>query len=378
MFRCPLPASYRPREAVRPFDPPLVDLLACPDCGRPLSVLAGADTGPTAEVVCELGHSFPVRSGIPRLVATDRSDRAHEDATSESFAYEFTVVVPPRVSERKVKEDVIAFFRATGIDRHVYARLKNAPKRRDLTPEEIGYVPDGSWLTGKLVLDAGCGAGRFTALAAGYGARVVGLDRSEAVDRAAASCAPYAQRASFVQGDLLRPPLRQGAFDVVFSIGVLHHAADTRRGVLSLARLLRPGGMLIVWVYPHAYWGGPVRGAITRALRRLILRLPMRSREMIFRRLFYPLGRVQMVLAERAWSKRLFAPLFVLNIPRHQERDVMLEHIFDYWSSPVIRTHTNEELYDWFVEAGLEDIEILPYPVAVRGKRSRPSEMGLS
>lgn len=348
----------------------LFELLACPTCGGSLSSRpAPGNPRAIGTVVCASGHSFPVHNGIPRLVATHRSDQPLEEATSQSFAYEFTVVVPPRVSERKAREDVIAFFRATGIDRAVYAHVNNAEKRRHLTPEEIDYIPNGSWLEGKLVLDAGCGAGRFTALAAAYGARVVGLDRSEAVDRAAGNCAQLAGNAAFVQGDLLHPPLRHDTFDAVFSIGVLHHTADTRRGVLALAKLLRPGGTLMVWVYPDSYWGGAVRSAVTRVLRTLMLPLPLKVRDAIFRWLFYPIGRVQMILGKRPWTKRLFAPLFALNVPRHPERDVMLEHIFDYWSSPVIRTHASEELYDWFVEAGLDAIEILPYPVAVRAKR---------
>ncbi|HUE86543.1 MAG TPA: hypothetical protein VMO26_10735, partial [Vicinamibacterales bacterium] len=133
--------------------------------------------------------------------------------------------------------------------------------------------------------------------------------------------------------------------------------------------LLKPGGTLITWTYSSAYWGNPLRGAITRMLRHAILRMPVSARASLFKWVFYPIGRVQMRLTKRRWTRRLFAPLFALSVPRHPLREVMLEHIFDYWSSPVIRTHTNEELYDWFVEAGLDQIEILPYPIAVRGLR---------
>src|SRR5439155_23531510 len=51
---------------------------------------------------------------------------------------------------------------------------------------KTGIAP--SELAGRLVLDAGCGGGRYARLAGGQGARVVGVDLSAAVDKAAASC----------------------------------------------------------------------------------------------------------------------------------------------------------------------------------------------
>ena len=103
-------------------------------------------------------------------------------------------------------------------------------------------------LAGLLVLDGGCGGGRYARLAGRHGARVVGVDLSAAVEKAAALCADLPDVA-IVQADLLDLPLAEGRFDLVFSIGVLHHSPDPRRAFAQLAARVKPGGRLAVWLY---------------------------------------------------------------------------------------------------------------------------------
>lgn len=209
----------------------LLQLLACPSCGGVLQSQMSAHEpasirSPNALRCSRCAKVFPIVSGIPRLVDDGTRNSVADKATSESFAHEFTQLDPTVSPVRKQREDVITFFRATGLDETLYCRLKNAPKRVDLTPEDLGYEPDGSALAGKLILDAGCGAGRFAKVAASYGARVVAMDVSAAVERAMATCAGYG--VDVIQGDVLKPPLREASFDLVFSIGVLHHGRYAR------------------------------------------------------------------------------------------------------------------------------------------------------
>src|SRR5262245_63665306 len=56
-------------------------------------------------------------------------------------------------------------------------------------------------------------------------------------------------RVQFVETDLRRPGLRRGAFDVVYSSGVVHHTPDPRASFGRIAELARPGGLLILGVY---------------------------------------------------------------------------------------------------------------------------------
>ena len=92
--------------------------------------------------------------------------------------------------------------------------------------------------------------GRYLRVVAEGGARVVGMDLSGAVIAAKELTAEFANVA-VVKGDLLRTPFAEASFDHIYSLGVLDHTPDPRCAFLSLARLLKPGGRIVVWVYPR-------------------------------------------------------------------------------------------------------------------------------
>jgi SAM-dependent methyltransferase len=107
--------------------------------------------------------------------------------------------------------------------------------------------------------------------AAQWGAEVIGIDVSAAVDRAFANTA-HLERAHVVQGDIFRLPLVRSTFDFAYSLGVLHHLPDTGQGLASLARHVRPGGTVITWLYAggRGKWFERVE-----PLRRRVARLPL-------------------------------------------------------------------------------------------------------
>lgn len=117
------------------------------------------------------------------------------------------------------------------------------------------------WLEAPLdVLIAGCGTGRHALMAAlGYGpaARVLAVDISAA---SLGYAALMAQRYTpgnlrLARADLLRLDdlpaglLPADGFDVIESVGVLHHLADTGVGLRTLARQLKPGGLIQLGLY---------------------------------------------------------------------------------------------------------------------------------
>lgn len=111
----------------------------------------------------------------------------------------------------------------------------------------IHPVP-AEFFPGKRGMDAGCGFGRHLYHAASFGATMVGLDFSRALDRARVITRDL-PNVRLVQGDILRPPFAPASFDFVYSLGVLHHTIDPEAGFQALARLVRPGGAIFVWVY---------------------------------------------------------------------------------------------------------------------------------
>ncbi|HLI13642.1 MAG TPA: class I SAM-dependent methyltransferase [Alphaproteobacteria bacterium] len=61
---------------------------------------------------------------------------------------------------------------------------------------------------------------------------------------------------AFLQADIMNLPLPAQSVDLIFSEGVLHHTDSTERALKSLARLLKPGGRFLFYVYRKK---GPIR-----------------------------------------------------------------------------------------------------------------------
>ena len=103
-------------------------------------------------------------------------------------------------------------------------------------------------LAGELVLEAGCGAGRFTRLLAESKAEVVAFDYSAAVDACQENNGSFAN-VVFLQCDIFDMPFRDEVFDRVFCHGVLQHTPDPCKAFQALNAKLRPGGRISIDVY---------------------------------------------------------------------------------------------------------------------------------
>lgn len=116
-----------------------------------------------------------------------------------------------------------------------------------------------------LVLDAGCGTGRFSVELERVGARVVGLD----IDMDMLAIAARRLAGSVVLGDIERLPVRDGVFDVAAAVTVLEFAPHPDRALAELVRVTRPGGRVVVgalnrrspWGVLHRRRGGAWAGA---------------------------------------------------------------------------------------------------------------------
>jgi SAM-dependent methyltransferase len=201
-------------------------------------------------------------------------------------------------------------------------------------------------LEGRLVLDAGCGGGRYARLAGRHGARVIGVDLSAAVEKAAALCAGWPD-VTIVQADLLDLPLAEAAFDVAFSIGVLHHSPDPRRAFAQVAARVKPGGRLAVWLYRK---NTPPQEALNTALRAVTTRLPARVLEPVCAGLGV-LGGIPVL--NKTLNK-------VVNFSNHPDWTLRVCDSFDWYAPRYQSHHTTAELERWFSEEGFEDLTVLP------------------
>src|SRR6266702_584223 len=96
-------------------------------------------------------------------------------------------------------------------------------------------------LTGKSLLDAGCGAGLVVSLAVGRGAVASGLDASAPLLEVARGRTPGA---SFRTGEIQALPYDDDSFDIVTAFNAIQYATDPAEAVRELARVCRPGGQV--------------------------------------------------------------------------------------------------------------------------------------
>lgn len=311
--------------------PDLLRLLCCPACRSDLRVHGDVSAGhhiETGELSCHAcGAGYPIRSAIPRFVPSGNY--------SDSFGFQWNR------------------FRRTQLDSHT-----GVPISRDRFFRQSGWAP--SEMAGRLVLDVGCGAGRFTEVALDTGARVIAMDYSGAVDACWANHGPDV-RLDVVQGDVYRLPFRDGVFDFAYCFGVLQHTPDAAGAFAALRRPLRPGGRLAVDIYPSLavnflwpkYW-----------LRPLTRRIPS---ERLFPlvegmvALLWPLSRA-LGRAPRI-GRKLRHVLPVANYegtlplsPAQLEEWAILD-TFDMLSPRYDQPHRADTLRSWFAAAGFESIE---------------------
>jgi SAM-dependent methyltransferase len=96
-------------------------------------------------------------------------------------------------------------------------------------------------------LELGCGAGTYVRWLAGLGYQTVGLDYSLAtLGRAVA--ADSGGKGCYLAGEAYALPCRSRSVDLVVSIGVLQALSEPRRAIAEIARVLRPGGLLLIEV----------------------------------------------------------------------------------------------------------------------------------
>jgi SAM-dependent methyltransferase len=265
----------------------------------------------------------PVIRGIPRFVASD--------AYTTSFSFEWNRHKKTQLDDAASRESEETFRAKTG-----------------LTPEEVA---------GRLVLDVGCGMGRFADVVSRWGGRVIGIDLSLAVEAAHANLSDR-DNVRILQADLFHLPFRPGIFDIVYSLGVLHHTPDCEKAFRQLVPLVRPGGRLCVWVYEKTgSWQ-----YFLRQYRRITVRMPPR--------LLHALCHIAI-----PWYYACRIPLAgmilwtLFPISLHPKPDWRVLDTLDLYSPQFRSVHTYPEVYRWFRSEGLVNITLHDFPVAIAGTR---------
>ncbi len=127
-------------------------------------------------------------------------------------------------------------------------------ERYRLEPYIDSFALFPAW-RGKHVLEVGIGLGTDFVRFVRAGAAAVGVDLTEAaVEAVEKRLQLEGLRAEVLVADAERLPFADGAFDLVYSYGVLHHTPDTRRALDEARRVLAPGGEARIMLYSRRSW----------------------------------------------------------------------------------------------------------------------------
>ena len=309
-----------------PLSAELQGILRCLSCGSKL------DSDQAGGYVCPgCKRAYPNVLGIARFV-----DAQHYAA---SFGFQWHRYQRTQLDHDEVRESESHFLAKTA-----------------LRPED---------LKGKLVLDVGCGMGRFAEVATRWGARVVGVDLSAAAEVAAKNLAER----DFVafQADVFALPFALESFDIIYSIGVLHHTPDCEAAVKTLDKYLKPGGLLVVWLYSGYnkwYRFSDFWRRYTHKMKPETLHGILKVAVPLFYNLEQGLKRVPLVGRPVAG---LVHHVFPVN--RQKNPEVRMLDTFDWYSPTYQSKHTYEQVFKWYAAMRMEDMRVGDTSIAVRGRK---------
>lgn len=210
-------------------------------------------------------------------------------------------------------------------------------------------------LRGKSVLECGCGGGQHTSLVAPYAAEVVAVDLNTAdIARQRNKQFPNVQ---FVEADVAAMDLKR-QFDVVFSVGVVHHTDNPDKTIETMKRHVKPGGRMIVWVYSSE--GNFMMEYMVEPARKLFLKYLSRGglatlSKIITALMYIPIYTVYLLPLRFLPYYDYFNNFRKLSF----ERNVL--NVFDKLNAPQVQFITRERVEKWFNASDFEDVHISPY-----------------
>jgi ubiquinone/menaquinone biosynthesis C-methylase UbiE/uncharacterized protein YbaR (Trm112 family) len=331
-----------------------LDYLACPESGARLTLHDATISGGNVvggTLVPEDGQQrYPIVNGVPRFVS------------STNYCDSF------------------------GLQWNKYSRLRsdryNGTKLiRDTILRRTQWEP--SHLTGKTLLECGCGCGNDTEVLLNLGAeRILAFDLSNSVDAAQQNIRD--SRVTFVQADIHQLPLRHFAFDVVFCHRMIQHTPAPEQAFYSIVQHAQPGGEVLLHSYDKhwlsmLHWKYVMRPITKRMNSRLLL--------CALRAIGPPLYAVQTPLLRWLGTNKYLHLLISRLIPfynyshiyrsagsrltRRELFHVSLLDTFDALSPAYDLPNTAETIQEWFRRAGLTSIESTARnPVFIKGRSS--------
>tara|TARA_Y100001934_G_scaffold157730_1_gene188785 strand:- start:715 stop:1698 length:984 start_codon:yes stop_codon:yes gene_type:complete len=217
-------------------------------------------------------------------------------------------------------------------------------------------------LKGKLILDVGCGTGRFAEIALKSGAYVVGLDYSLAAYVAANNLNHYSNFRA-IRGNIYNLPFKKNSFDLVYCLGVLQHTPDVEKAFKSLPSMVKESGFLIVDYYWKRLrsvlgWKYPIRLITSRLKESTTLKILQ-----VLHPIFYPLSVVviKTPLLGKALSRLIPVVNYVNDYPELSDemlREFSFLDTYDNWAPKFDQPQTAKTVKRWALESGLDHVSV--------------------
>ncbi|MCX9011217.1 MAG: methyltransferase domain-containing protein [Candidatus Methanoperedens sp.] len=307
---------------------------------------------------CECGRLYPIIDSIPRLLPDPLRMRILKEKHNDflkKYADKFHSEICHNLDDiSAVKKKTLDSF---GFEWKKFSKMHDAYKEQFLTwitPLNSDFFKD------KLVLDAGCGLARHTYYSSVFGAEVVGIDLSDAIDIARSNTRSL-PRVHLIQADLYNLPLSQ-KFDFIYSIGVIHHLPDPENGFRVLLRHVKKNGHILVWLYGREHNTlmvnilDPARrhvlSKVPHSLLNILCYVPTSIWYSLLRMVYHPLNKYN--------SK--FVNLLPYNSYFYQVSQFDFNHtqliVFDLLSAPLANYYTKRDLRGWIERANLKNIAL--------------------
>jgi SAM-dependent methyltransferase/uncharacterized protein YbaR (Trm112 family) len=306
-----------------------LNIYVCPSCKGGLRLTPnrweGREVmeGTLACMACDA--TYPVTRGVPRFVGS--GDYA------STFGRQWN------------------WFRTVQIDSY----NKNDRSRRMLQDTTGWNEAD---FNGRLVLDAGVGAGRFADCASAQNARLYGVDLTTAIDAAFLNIGRR-EHVHLAQADIFALPFRPGTFDLAYSIGVLHHTPDPSTAFGRVAATVKANGQMAVYLYSRYGIGS----RLTDLIRKVTTRLPSKLM-LVLSAAAVPAYFVYQV---PVLGKVLRLVLPISEIPDWRWRWL---DTFDWFTPKYQFKFLYPEVFRLFRENHFRDVEIFDGPIRMRGVKN--------
>jgi ubiquinone/menaquinone biosynthesis C-methylase UbiE len=231
---------------------------------------------------------------------------------------------------------------------------------QNIGQEYFDIVTEAHLNQNSLVLDVGCGSGRWSVFASKRARFIEAIDPSDAVLNAFSKTKRIPNiRITKAGVDLI--PFPDNSFDFVFSLGVLHHIPDTQKAMNACIQKLKPGGYFLVYLY----YDLDNRGILFRSLfqgvnltRKIISRSPFIIKkflcDVIAAAVYLPLAKSGKLI--KAVTKGEGYKKIPLSYYHDKSFYVMRNDSLDRFGTPLEQRYKKEEIEEMMKKAGLTGI----------------------